>query len=107
MTRIEQLKQFIAEDPNDPFLQYGLALEYLHDQPRLALDAFEKLLTRFPTYLPTYYPAAHLFIELGNPQQGEKIFLTGIKLASEQGDQKTKGELTQAYQQWLYERDDS
>lgn len=104
MTRTEQLKQYIAEDPNDPFLRYGLALEYLHDQPRLALTVFEELLTSFPNYLPTYYPAAHLLIELNETARGEKIFLEGIALARKQGDRKAEHELQQAYQQWLDER---
>lgn len=107
MTRIEQLKQFIAEDPNDPFLQYGLALEFLHHEPHQALAAFERLLKDFPNYLPTYYPAAHLVIELGNSQRGEEIFLSGMELAKRQRDQKTEGELKQAYEQWLFEREGS
>jgi len=106
MTRIEQLKQYIAEDPNDPFLRYGLALEYLHDQPRLALAVFEELLASFPDYLPTYYPAAHLLIELNETARGEKVFLEGVALARRLGDRKAEQELQQAYQQWLFERND-
>jgi Tfp pilus assembly protein PilF len=105
MTRIEQLKQFIADDPSDPFPVYGLALEYLHHQPLLAQEVFRELLTRFPDYLPTYYPAAHLFIELGRTSEGEDVFRRGIDLARAQGDRKTEGELKQAYELWLFERD--
>lgn len=105
MTRIDQLKQFIAEDPKDPFLQYGLALEYLHHEPRLALESFESLLTLFPDYLPTYYPAAQLLLELDQIQKAETIFQQGITLAAKQGDRKTETELKQAYNQWLYERE--
>lgn len=104
MTRIEQLKQFITEDPNDPFLRYGLALEYLHDQPGLASEVFEQLMAVFPEYLPTYYPAANLFLERGGKTRADETFRKGIELAKRQGDRKTESELRQAYENWLYER---
>lgn len=104
MNRIELLKQFIAEDPADPFPRYALALEYLHQQPELALKGFEDLLRQFPEYLPGYYPAAHLLIDLGKSEEAERIFQSGIELSRRQGDRKTEGELRQAYEQWLFER---
>lgn len=104
-SRIDQLKQFIAEDPNDPFPRYGLALEYLHDQPELAWNSFQELMTRFPEYLPTYYPAAHLGIELGRPQEADRIFQEGIAVARKLGDHKTRYELQQAFDQWVFDRE--
>ncbi len=105
MSRIEQLKQFIAEDPADPFPRYGLALEYLHHNADMARQQFQELLTEFPNYLPAYYPAAHLAIDLGNTEDAERLFISGIALAKTQGDRKTEGELRQAYEQWRYERE--
>jgi len=104
MNRIEQLKQFIAEDPNDPFPRYALALEYLHHQPELARKCFQELLEQFPHYLPGYYPAAHLFIDLGEAEEAERTFQSGLDLARKQGDRKTEGELRQAHEQWLFDR---
>lgn len=104
MNRIEQLHQFIAEDPSDPFPRYALALEYLHHQPDQARKCFEELLERFPDYLPGYYPAAHLYIDLEEADEAERIFQAGIALARKQGDAKTERELRQAYEQWLFER---
>jgi tetratricopeptide (TPR) repeat protein len=104
MNRIEQLNQFIAEDPGDPFPRYALALEYLHHQPDQARKCFEELMERFPEYLPAYYPAAHLYIDLAAAEAAERIFQAGIELARKQGDRKTERELRQAYEQWLFER---
>ena len=104
MNRIDQLKQFIVEDPADPFPRYALSLEYLTHQPELARKSFEDLLLQFPDYLPTYYPAAHLFIDLGEPGEAERIFQSGIELARKQNDRKAEGELRQAYEQWLFDR---
>lgn len=104
MNRIEKLVQFIAEDPNDPFPRYALALEYLHQQPELARKCFEELMETFPEYLPAYYPAAHLYIEWGEPEKAERTFQSGLELARKQGDRKTEQELRQAHEQWLFNR---
>lgn len=107
MTRIEQLTRFIAEDPTDPFPRYALALEYLKTNPSLAKSQFEHLLAAFPDYLPTYYPAAHLMIELGLSEDAEKLFQQGIEKAHQQQERKTENELRQALEQWRFERADS
>ncbi|MBL7852373.1 MAG: tetratricopeptide repeat protein [Cyclobacteriaceae bacterium] len=104
MTRIEQLKQFIAEDPGDPFPRYALALEYLNHEPEVARTSFRELLEQFPDYLPAYYPAAHLLIDLGQNEEAEQVFQSGIELARKQNDRKTEKELRQAYEQWLFDR---
>ena len=104
MDRIEQLKQFIAEDPSDPFPRYALALEYLHNNGHRAREIFRELLTTFPDYLPTYYPAAQLFAEGGNDAEAGRLYEEGIALACKLGDQKTEKELRQAQRQWKMER---
>lgn len=104
MTRIDQLNQFISEDPTDEFPRYALALEYLNIDPFRAKKEFEELLSRSPDYLPTYYPAAHLLIELGDAAGAEQLFIKGINLAHLKANQKTEMELRTAYNQWLFDR---
>lgn len=104
MNRIDQLLQFIKDDPRDEFLRYALALEYLKIDPRKASREFETLLASNPNYLPTYYPAAHLLIELGNDKGAAELFTRGIALAQAQGDNKTEMELKSAFSTWQYEK---
>ena len=40
-SRIEQLKQFAKEDPNDPFNKYALALEYQKTDARKGIGNFQ------------------------------------------------------------------
>ncbi len=61
MTRLEQLQQFVDDDPNDPFNLYALALEFIKSDAAKAEILFEKLLSEHKHYLPTYYQAANLF----------------------------------------------
>jgi predicted Zn-dependent protease len=104
MSRIEQLKKFIAEDPTDPFPRYALALEYLRNDAVMAREVFRDLLTKFPHYLPTYYPAAQASAEAGDDSEAARIYKDGITLASKLGERKTEAELRQAHQQWLMEK---
>ena len=104
MDRLNQLKQFVAEEPNDPFNLYALALEYLKTDTTQACVLFEKLTQIHPKYLPTYYPYAQQLIERRNPEKAESIFLHGIEIAKSNNDGKTLKELQGAYQDWMYER---
>lgn len=103
--RIHQLNEFLKEDPDDEFVHYALALEYLKLDAALAQKEFENLLQKHPNYLPTYYPAAHLMIELGNWPEAEKLFTKGIEIAKQQNNRKTQMELQSAYMVWQTERD--
>ncbi len=101
--RLEKLKKMLEETPNDPFLNYALGMEYLKDDPLKAWEIFQKMLDRFPDYLPTYYQAAQLAISLGQHNSCTTIFVKGIDLAKEQNDLKTLAELNSAYQNYLYD----
>ncbi|NMM48090.1 tetratricopeptide repeat protein [Marinigracilibium pacificum] len=102
--RIELLKSYIKEDSSDPFNYYALALEYLGENSASSKEYFVILLTNFPNYLPTYYHAAHYFMET-DPEQTAKIFEDGIKLAQQQGDFKALAELQNAYTNWQFEQE--
>lgn len=104
MERIEQLKKFVKEEPEDAFLHYALALEYLKFDSGKAKSEFEDLLRKHPHYLPTYYPAAHLMIELGDEAEAEKLFTKGMEIAKSQLDQKMLMELRAAFEVWQLER---
>jgi hypothetical protein len=105
MNRLPQLEQFLRDDPSDPFNYYAVALEYLKIDARKAKTLFVELCARFPDYLPTYYPFAHLLIEEGNWPEAESIFTKGIETAKKLGDSKALRELTTAHNDWLFTRD--
>ncbi len=100
MNRLEQLQQLEKEDPQDPFIRYALALEYLKSDRRSSEAAFKELIHQHPEYLPSYYPAAHLMIDLEQPAVAEQYFLKGMEVAKAQNDFKTYRELMSAYESW-------
>jgi Tfp pilus assembly protein PilF len=104
LDRLAQLEVFLKEDPDDPFNIYALALEYVKVDVRKARDLFDHLLTVHPNYLPTYYPYANVLIDLRQGDKAEHVFTQGIEIARRTDNQKTLKELTNAYNDWLFER---
>lgn len=104
--RIAQLKKYLLSDPNDPFLVYALATEYVNAEPQTALYYFQKLLKEHPGYVPTYYHAAALYAGLNRQEEAEQTYLEGIKAAQKAGDAHALRELQGAYTNWQYEQDE-
>lgn len=100
--RIEQLQKFLDEDRSDPFNWYALALEFVKSDQQKALTLFEKLLNDFPEYIPTYYHAGHLYLELGEHQKAVDVFERGITLAKKQNDVKSTRELKSALDELMF-----
>src|SRR5215471_7308079 len=97
MNRIEILKGFLNENPNDSFSRYALALEYVKlGQNDDALREFETVQTNDPQYVATYYQLGQLYQKLGQKHEAEKTFRTGITVAAKAGDEHTRSELEAA-----------
>jgi Tfp pilus assembly protein PilF len=102
--RINEIKNLLADDPDDSFLHYALGLEYIKaGETELALERFEILLNKHPDYLPVYYQAAHLYVENNDKENAEIVFKNGIALANRLGNNKTYQELMNAYNNFLYD----
>ncbi|MGK7389448.1 MAG: tetratricopeptide repeat protein [Candidatus Cyclobacteriaceae bacterium M2_1C_046] len=103
--RLKKLENYYKQDPNDPFIIYGLALEYEKRDLDKAVEFFDILLTKHPDYLPTYYKAAHLYWEEDQPEQARSIFERGIDLAKKQENVKILNELKAAFHNFQMEND--
>jgi len=94
MNRVEILKGFLDDNPNDSFSRYALALEYVklgqHDD---AVREFETVKTKDPDYLATYFQLGQLYLKMGQTHEAEKTLRTGITVASKAGDEHTRSEL--------------
>ena len=102
LSRIDILKSFAEEEPENPFNWYALALEHESIAPKQAESYYDILLTQHKVYLPTYYKAAEFFASLGQTERAEQIYTSGIALAKEKGEIKTLNELQNAYQNFLF-----
>lgn len=91
MSRLEQLWEFYLDDPGDPFNHYAYALELAKTDKGKAADHLQKLIEDKPDYLPAYYQAAVLNINLN--QDARKNIEQGIEKAKAQNNRKAQNEL--------------
>ncbi|GAB3220957.1 tetratricopeptide repeat protein [Algoriphagus aestuariicola] len=105
LDRLRILRDFIDEEPENPFNYYALALELREKDVQEAQKLFDFLLEKHSDYLPVYFPSAHFYAELGQLEKAKETFEIGIDLAIEQNEQKAQKELKNAYQNFLFEND--
>jgi tetratricopeptide (TPR) repeat protein len=95
--RIDQLKEFLKEDPNDSFLIYALSLEYVKEnQVNFAIETLLDLNNRNPNYLAVYYQLGKLYQSMGEIEKATVFFDKGMILAKKEGNIKTFSELKEA-----------
>lgn len=101
--RIEKLKTFLQQSPDDCFLNHALALEYIklgNDNDARVL--FYKNLKADPAYVATYYHLAKLLERLDLQEEAVKIYEAGMSEAKKTGDTHSYNELQSAYEDLVY-----
>src|SRR5579862_284713 len=95
MDRIPMLTEVLAQNPNDAFARYGLAMEYskLGDTNR-ALEEFRSLLTSHPDYTAGYFMAAHTLVTADRTDEAKRMLVDGIAAARRTGNQHAQSEMT-------------
>lgn len=101
--RLKTLIKFYEEHPGDPFNLYALTLEYQKTDLNTSDALFAKLLQQFPQYVPSYYHAAKLKVELKQPEAALTIYKKGIEVAKLQNEKKAEQELRSAYDELMFE----
>jgi len=95
--RLNQLLAFFRADSSDPFIIYGIGLEYVKlKQYSPALEQFELLLKNHPDYLATHYQYGKLLEALNRKEDAVIIYQRGVLIANNQLNTHAKAELHQA-----------
>ena len=104
MNRIEQLEIFLLETPNDAFLNYALATEYVSmGDDEKAEFIFRDLLEKNPDYVATYYHLGKLLERKQQKNEAMDIYRIGIEKAKAKGEQHSLSELQSALLELEYE----
>lgn len=94
-SRKQRIEEMLAEDPRDPFLRYGLAMEYVSaEQDEEAVRCFTELLQATPDYVPAYMQAGRALTRLNRVEEARTLFQSGIAAARQQGDLHAAEEMT-------------
>jgi Tfp pilus assembly protein PilF len=99
MNRIEKLKEFLQNSPQDAFLQHALALEYVKiGDEQAAKNLFENIVTVTPNYVGTYYHLGKLYERLQQAQNALQAYEVGMQQAKIAKDNHAFNELQAAYE---------
>jgi len=97
-TRLEKLLQFLENEPQDPFLKYAIATEYLvSNEQQKALTYFEDLVQNHAEYVGTYYHLGKLYEKLDKPADALKTYQQGMVMARAKNDRHALSELQAVY----------
>ena len=93
-SRRERLEELLAEDPNDPFLRYGLAMEYAgQGDDTTAAAHFRDLLAARPEYVPAYLMLGQTLVRLGDEDGAKDALRRGVAAAGQAGNEHAQGEM--------------
>jgi predicted Zn-dependent protease len=94
MDRIAALNEILAQNPNDAFARYGLAMEYTRqgDFDR-SLTEFSILLKNTPDYTAGYFMAAQTLARANRIDEAKTMLTDGIASASRTGNLHAQGEM--------------
>jgi hypothetical protein len=94
MSRREKLEAMLATEPDDPFLNYALALELAKGDERPAgLKRLAEMNVRFPDHVPAYFRRGQLLAEDGNVTAARDVLTDGLRAARRIGDDHAAAEM--------------
>ncbi|MEO6851573.1 MAG: tetratricopeptide repeat protein [Mucilaginibacter sp.] len=98
--RLEKLLDFLKNEPDDEFLQYALATEYLRlNDTEKALQYYETLVTKHPNYVGTYYHLGKLYEALDRKTEAISTYEKGMEIAKAMRDNHAFSELQAVWQE--------
>ncbi len=94
MNRLDKLRNMLADEPDDVFLNYALALELdKSEQYDESLDLFNRLTRRNPPYVPAFFMAAQMLNRLDRSDEARQFLQRGVQEATAQGNDHAAAEM--------------
>ena len=98
--RLDFLTKMTSSGSTDPFVWYGLAMEYRSlGRSDEALATFEALRERAPDYVPMYLMCGQMLESMGRIDDARKWLSSGLDAAQAKGDGHAMSELKSALDQ--------
>ena len=96
--RLQALERMLQAEPDDVFLNYALALEYLRDPSAITLAGLQlkKVLSLDTDYIAAYYQLGKLSESAGKMQEALEFYNKGLAVAEKKKDNKSAGEFREA-----------
>lgn len=92
--RMQQLQKMLERTPADPFLLYGMALEYKKaNEPANALDYLNRAIQADAGYCYAYFQRGQVLEQTGDLASARQAYVDGIAAAKLKGDAHAQSEL--------------
>ena len=92
--RLKSLLELYEKDPNDSFVSYGIALEYISLKDYETAEKYlSSLLSADPEYVPAYMQLAQIKEKLNLFDDAADLYKKGIKTARDQGETHAANEM--------------
>jgi tetratricopeptide (TPR) repeat protein len=97
MSRIDVLRELLAQMPDDAFTRYALAMELRRaGQPGEAMEEFRALIETCPDYTASYLMAAQLAMDLGLRDEALRIYRQGVSACARAGEEHARQKCEEA-----------
>ncbi len=94
--RREKIEAMLADEPDDNFLRYSLAMELDKEGDHDAsLTKLDELTRDQPPYVPAFFMAGQQLARLSRVEEARKVLRDGIEAAREQDNFHAAGEMSE------------
>lgn len=95
-TRREKFEAMLADEPQDQFLRYALAMEYEKEgEHERSLEFLRGLMADEPPHVPSYFMAGQHLTKQDRIAEARDVLRTGIEHARQQGNAHAAGEMSE------------
>lgn len=91
------LEEFVAQDPDESFSRYALALELEKEGiDQEAVPQLQEVIARDPGYVAAYYQLGRLLVKTGLLDEARDVYERGLVEATAANDPRARSELQEA-----------
>ena len=95
--RMRQLQKMLEKEPNDPFLLYGLGLEYKKaNDAAHAIEFLDRVIAVDPGYCYAYHQKGLVYEAADDMPSAKAAYRAGIEAATKKGDAHARSEIEAA-----------
>ncbi|MCK6483962.1 MAG: hypothetical protein HUU22_04330 [Phycisphaerae bacterium] len=96
MPTIEQLQKFLVREPDDVFLNFGLAMELAKaGRTDDSVAQFDRVISLHDGYCPAYFMKGQTLLKAGRLNDAKAALQAGIETARRVGDDHAAAEMTE------------
>ncbi len=96
----EQLEKLLTADPDDVFLNFGLAMELAKlDVKEPSLEQFDRVIALNPDYSAAYYHKGRLLLLLDRAEDAKEVLRDGLGVCEKIGDAHAASEMGELLQE--------